>query len=162
MIIQMIILEIEVYHGMVSFFILFDYMLSLMYMRCGKRQCILKISYIRVHKLYYENHALISCTRSKINEKEKFEQVKVIIFNEYAMDSNTFLIDSDKPNIGHSQVLQTQVAPKYVPTSIPVSMAHKDQQHFIKPVFLISQFQKYCRSRRYHKRPQIILILLDK
>ena len=62
------------------------------------------------------------------------------------MESNTFLFDPVEPNIRHSRFGKAQVVSTYVPSSRILSMASKDQTHFIKPLFLISQFRKYCRS----------------
>ena len=77
-----------------------------------------------------------------VSDKEKRKRVKVILFNKSAINSNTFLLEPVKTEIGHSRVGQAQVASTYVQSSIPVSMASKDQKHFLKPVFLISQLRK--------------------
>ena len=74
----------------------------------------LRIYHIGVHKLYYETCALFSSTKSRIYDKEKHKQVKVIIFYKSAMDSNTFLFDPIVPKIGHIRVGQAQVASTHV------------------------------------------------
>ena len=57
----------------------------------------LRISRIGVHKTRY----LFSITSSQIYNKEKLRQVKAILFNKFAMDSDTFLFKTVKPKIGH-------------------------------------------------------------
>ena len=68
--------------------------------------------------------------------------IEVNSIKKYMMDSNTLILDPVKPKIGHSWVLQAQVACMYVHSRTPVSMTCKDQTHCIKPVFLISHFRK--------------------
>ena len=67
--------------------------------------------------------------------------MRVIIFNKPAMDSNTFLLNSVKPEISHGQARKDQVVSAYVQSIITLIMAHKEQKS-IKPVFFISQFRK--------------------
>ena len=43
--------------------------------------------------MHYETRALFSSTKSWIYDKEKFEQVKVILFYKSVMESNSFLFD---------------------------------------------------------------------
>ena len=60
------------------------------------------ISHIWVHKLYYETHDLFSSTKSQIYDKNKHEQVKVIILYKAAMGSNIFLLNPAELKIGHT------------------------------------------------------------
>ena len=69
-----------------------------------RRRGSLRISHIRLHRVYYDTCALFSSTKLRIYDKVKCDQVKVIIFNKSAMESNIFLFDTIKPKIGHSQV----------------------------------------------------------
>ena len=55
------------------------------------------ISHIGLH----ETRAIFSSTSSRIYDKEKREQVKEIIFNKFAIDSNIFLFGTVNPKIGH-------------------------------------------------------------
>ena len=59
------------------------------------------ISHIGVHTFYYDTRTLFPSTNSKIYNTEKPKQVKVIIFNKPALDTNVFLFDPTVPNIGH-------------------------------------------------------------
>ena len=68
------------------------------------QQEILRIYHIGVHKEYYETRFLFSITNSKIYNKEKCEQVKVLIFYKSTTNFNTFLFDPPVTEIGHSQV----------------------------------------------------------
>ena len=61
------------------------------------------ISHIGVHKLYYDTRALFSRTNLQIYDKDKIEQVKVILLYKYTMDSNTLLFYPTLPEIGHSR-----------------------------------------------------------
>ena len=106
-----------------------------------RRQGILRISNIGVHKLYYKTRALFSSTSSQFYDIDKDQLVKVIVFYNYAMESNTLLFDITVPKIGHSWVRQTQFASTYIPSCRPVIIYCKEQKHCIKPVFLISRFR---------------------
>ena len=64
-----------------------------------------RISHIRVHKLYYENCALFSSTKTQIYDKEKCDQVKVVLLYKSAIYPNTFLFDPIDPKMGHIQVV---------------------------------------------------------
>ena len=64
--------------------------------------------------MYYETSALFSSTKSRIYDKVKHEQVKVILFYKSAMEFNIFLFETINPKIGHSQVNQSQVASIYL------------------------------------------------
>ena len=100
------------------------------------------IYHIGVHTLYYETHTLFSSTRSRIYDKEKYKRVKVIIFNKYAMDLDALLFEPTVIIIGR-KLSCTGSSCVYVGlSSNPASMACKDQKHYIKPVFLISQYRK--------------------
>ena len=72
------------------------------------------IPHIRLHTVYYETRYLFSITKSWIYDKEKREQVKVIISYKSAMDLNTFLFDTTGSKIGHSWVGQDQVVSTYL------------------------------------------------
>ena len=72
------------------------------------------ISHIGVHKLYYDTQDLFLSTKSKIYDKEKRKQVKVIIFYKSTIEYNKYTFDPTKPKIGHSRVGQDQVAYMYV------------------------------------------------
>ena len=74
----------------------------------------MRIPHIRLHKVYHETLDLLSSTNSRIYDKDKCKQVKVIILYKYAMNSNTFLFDPTEPEIGHSRVGQDQVVSTYV------------------------------------------------
>ena len=74
----------------------------------------LRISHTVLYKFYCENCALFSITSSQIYNKEKHEQVKIIILYKSAMELNIFLLGTAVPKIGHSQVGQAQVASMYV------------------------------------------------
>ena len=74
------------------------------------------------------------------------------------MDLNIFLFNTVKTKIGHIRVRQAQIVFKYVPSNIPVSMAREEQKHCIKPVFLILQFQKYCKIGKAPKVPTPITL----
>ena len=74
----------------------------------------LRISHIGVHNVYYETCALFSSTKSRIYDKEKSEQVKLVLLYKSVMDSNTFLFEPTVPKTGHSRVCQYQVASTYV------------------------------------------------
>ena len=56
----------------------------------------MRISHIGVR----ETRALFSSTSLRIYNKEKCEKVKEIIFNKFAMDSDTFLFNITKTKIG--------------------------------------------------------------
>ena len=58
----------------------------------------MRLSHIGVHDI----PALFSITSLRVYDKEKREQVKVIIFYNSEMDSNTFLFESTVPIIGHN------------------------------------------------------------
>ena len=60
------------------------------------------ISHIRVHNVYYETYALLSSNKLKINDRDKLEQVNVIILYKYVIKSNTFLFKIARPKIGYS------------------------------------------------------------
>ena len=64
--------------------------------------------------MHYETRALFSSTKSWIYDKEKFEQVKVILFYKYVMELNTFLFDPTVPEIDHSRFGHAQVTSTYV------------------------------------------------
>ena len=64
--------------------------------------------------MYYETHDLFLSTKSWIYYKEKYEQMKVILFYKYVMESNTLLFDPTVPEIDHSQVGHAQVTSTYV------------------------------------------------
>ena len=74
----------------------------------------LRISYIEVHKVYYETRALFPTTKSLIYNKEKRKQVKVFILHKSTMDSNTFLFDPTVLKIGHSWFGQARVFSTYL------------------------------------------------
>ena len=74
----------------------------------------MRISHIGVHTLYYETHGLFSSTKFLINDKEKRNQVKVIILYKSAMVSDLFLFEPAIPKIGQSQVGQDQATSTYV------------------------------------------------
>ena len=74
----------------------------------------LRISHIWVHKLYYESRALFYITNLQIYDKDKREQVRIMILYKHTMDSYTFLFYLVDPKIGRSQVVQAQVAYMYV------------------------------------------------
>ena len=61
-------------------------------------------------------------------------------------DLNTLLFNPIKPKIGHKLRVYTK-------SSSLVSIARKYQNNCIKTVFLISQFQKYCKSGKSPKAP---------
>ena len=46
--------------------------------------------------MYYETSDLLSITNLQIYDRDKYEQVKVIISYKSAMDSNTFLFESTR------------------------------------------------------------------
>ena len=85
------------------------------------RQCgSTRISQIGVHIVYYNTCALFSSTKSKINDREKFEQVKVVILYKSVMDSNTLLFGTIVPKIGRGKVGQAQVVSTCVQLVAPV------------------------------------------
>ena len=63
--------------------------------------------------MYYETRALFSSTKSQIYDKEKREQVKLILLYKSVMESNIFLFETAKSKIGHSRVGQALVASTY-------------------------------------------------
>ena len=67
-----------------------------------RRRGSLKIYHIGVHTLYYENCALLLSTIYKIQNKEKHEQMKAILFNLFLMELNTLLFNTINPKIGHT------------------------------------------------------------
>ena len=75
---------------------------------------ILRISHIGVHKAYCDTFALFSSTKFLIYDKEKGEQVKVIILYKYTMDLDIFLFEPTDPKIGYSWVGHDQVMYMYV------------------------------------------------
>ena len=99
---------------------------------------LLRISHIRVHKAF----ALLLSTIPQIYNKEELKPVEVILIYKFVVDTNKFVFDPVNPKIGHSWFVRDQFSSKYMQSSIPVSMARKDQKHCIKPLFLISQFRK--------------------
>ena len=60
------------------------------------------MSHIGIHKVYYETRALFSSTKSQIYDKDKREQVKVVLLYKSAKDSNKFLFEPTVLKIGHS------------------------------------------------------------
>ena len=52
--------------------------------------------------MYYEARALFLRTKSRIYDKDKREQVKVVLLFKSAMDSNKFLFNPTVREIGHS------------------------------------------------------------
>ena len=78
---------------------------------CQQRS--MRILHIRLNTVYYDTHDLFLSTKLRIYDKEKREQVRVIISYKFAMYSNTFLFKPARPKIGHSQVRQDQVASMY-------------------------------------------------
>ena len=74
----------------------------------------MRISYIGVHKVYYETRDFFLSTKWKIYDKEKREQVKLVLLYKSAMELNIFLFDTTVPRIGYSRVGQAQVASAYV------------------------------------------------
>ena len=60
------------------------------------------IYHIRVH----ETRDLFSSTCSKIYDKEKRNQVKALLFNKFAMESNKFLFKPVNPKIGHKMCIR--------------------------------------------------------
>ena len=119
------------------------------------------ISRIRVHKLYYNTRDLFSSTSSQVYYKKKREQVNVIPFYKSAMDLNTFLFETTLLKIGDSQVGQNQVVYMYVPSSISVIMASKDQKVVSNP-FLFHRFENNVRAGKPQRCPQQQqLVLLD-
>ena len=69
-----------------------------------------------MHKVYSDTHDLFASTKSQIYDKERRNQVKVIIFYKHVIESNTFLFGPTDMKIGHSLVSQDQVVPTYVHT----------------------------------------------
>ena len=61
------------------------------------------ISHMGVNKFYYDTRYLFSSTKSQIYNKDKREQVNVLLLYKYATDSNTFLFETTKPKIGHNK-----------------------------------------------------------
>ena len=59
---------------------------------------------------------MFSSTKSKIYDKEKHKQLRVIISYKYVMDSNTLLFEPSGSKIGNSSVRKVQVASMYVQT----------------------------------------------
>ena len=59
-------------------------------------------SHIRVLTLYYENGDLLSKNRVQIYDKDKHEQVTVIVLYKSEMGLITFLFDTTDPKIGNS------------------------------------------------------------
>ena len=79
----------------------------------------MRISYTGVHKFYYYNRYLLLITKSRIYDKEKRKQVKVVLLYQSAMESYTLLFDNTNvPELFHSQVVQAQVA--YACVKVPV------------------------------------------
>ena len=64
--------------------------------------------------MYYETRAVFSSTTLRINNKDKREQMKVVLYYKSEMGSNTFLFDTTVPEIGNTRVGQAQVASTYV------------------------------------------------
>ena len=58
------------------------------------------------------------------------------------MDLDTFFFYNNFPKIGHSQFGQVQVASIYEPSSIPVSMDHKDQKQCQASIFDLTVSKK--------------------
>ena len=102
-----------------------------------RQQVGLRISHIGVH----DTSDLFSITKSWIYNKEKREQVKVIIIYESVMDSNTFLFEPNVPKIGHSQVGNYQFSSTYAQV-VSQQVCPIKPKKCIKPVFLFSQFRK--------------------
>ena len=78
----------------------------------------MRISHIRTYTFYYSNRYFFSSTYSIIYDKDKHNQMKLIISYKYVMDSNTFLFDSDRPKICYIQVQQALFSSMYV-QSVP-------------------------------------------
>ena len=77
------------------------------------------------------------------------------------MNPNKFLFDPTMPKIGHSWVGQNQVVSMYVPRSISVIMASKDQKVVSNP-FLFHRFENNVRAGKPQRCPQQQqLVLLD-
>ena len=64
----------------------------------------MRIFHIGVHKVYDETCDLFSSTLSRIYDKDKCEEVKVMILYKSVMESNTFLFDPGRTGISHSKV----------------------------------------------------------
>ena len=64
--------------------------------------------------MYFWNRDLFSSTKSQIQDKEKREQVKVIILYKSVMKLNTFLFGPVNLKIGRSRFGQAKVASTYV------------------------------------------------
>ena len=58
---------------------------------------LLRISHTGVNIVYYDNRALFSSTSSQLYDKEKREQVNLILFYKSNMDSNAFLFETTIP-----------------------------------------------------------------
>ena len=79
--------------------------------------CVLRISHIGVHKVYYETRDLFSSIKSQIYDKEKCEKVKVVIFYKSTTNLNIFLFDYTVSKIVHIQIGQAQVASRCINVS---------------------------------------------
>ena len=64
--------------------------------------------------MYYETNSLFSSTKSRIYNKDKRKQAKLIISFKSTMDLNKFLFDTSGPKIVHIQVYQDQVESMYL------------------------------------------------
>ena len=64
--------------------------------------------------MYYYTRGLFSITKLQVYDKEKRDQVKVVLLYQSVIESNTFLFDPTVPKIGHSQVGQDQVVYTFV------------------------------------------------
>ena len=72
------------------------------------------ISLIRVHKVYYETRALFLSTKLRMQDKDKHEQVNVIIFYISDIDSSKVLFDTTETKMGHIQAGNAKVPFTYV------------------------------------------------
>ena len=61
----------------------------------------MRISRTGVHTVHDETRDFFSRTKYQIYDKDKYDQVKVIIPYKYNMDSNTFLFHPARSKIGH-------------------------------------------------------------
>ena len=64
--------------------------------------------------MYYYTRGLFSITKLQVYDKEKRDQVKVVLLYQSVIESNTFLFDPAVPKLGHSQVGQDQVVYTFV------------------------------------------------
>ena len=70
------------------------------------------------------------------------------MFYNYAMDLDAFLFDPIVTKIGPSQVGQAQIMSRYIPSSIPVSIAREDQLIVPEQYFWSHSFENNVKSGR--------------